>query len=224
MIKALALKELREIAGIAAAALLANLVLAAALMGMQPFVRLLKFPQGVPFVNPDIRAALSFVAVPLALALGFRQSAWEAQAGTYQFLLHRPIGRSTLFLTKLATGIAAFLVCTALPVLLYAWWAATPGHHPSPFAWSMTWPAWQLCIVLPLLYLGAFLSGLRPARWYGTRLLPLVAAAGFVVLLFYGPPILRVELPWTTVLPAALVVGALLISSICYVARVRDYS
>ena len=226
MIKALALKELREIAGIAAVALLANLVLAAALMGMQPFARLLKsgFTHGIPFVNPDIRPVLSFVAVPLALALGFRQSAWEAGQGTYQFLLHRPIGRSTVYLMKLATGIGAFLACTAVPILLCAWWAATSGHHPSPFSWSMTSPAWQLCMVLPLLYLGAFLSGLRPARWYGTRLLPLVAATGFVVLLLYGPQTLRVEFPWTTVLPVALVLEALLISSICYVARMRDYS
>jgi hypothetical protein len=226
MIRALALKELREIAGIAAAALLANLVLAAALMGMQPFARLLKsgLTHGIPFVNPDIRPVLSFVAVPLALALGFRQSTWEAAQGTYQFLLHRPILRDAVFLTKLATGVATFLACTALPILLYAWWAATPGHHPSPFAWSMTWPAWQLCVVLPLLYLGAFLSGLRPGLWYGTRLLPLVATVGFAVLLFFGPQVLRVEFPWTTVLPIAVALEALLILSICFVARARDYS
>src|SRR5262249_50192069 len=122
MIRALALKELREIAGIAAVALLANLVLAAALMGMQPFARLLKssFSQAVPFVDPDIRPLLSFVAVPLALALGFRQSAWEAGQGTYQFLLHRPIRRDAIFLTKLAAGLATFVACTALPILLYA--------------------------------------------------------------------------------------------------------
>jgi hypothetical protein len=218
------LKELREIAGIAAAALLANLVLAAALMGMPPFARLLKLGRGVPFVDPDVRAPLSFVAAPLALALGFRQSAWEAGQGTYQFLLHRPMGRRAIFLTKLATGAGIFLACTAVPILLFTWWAATPGHHPSPFAWSMTSPAWQLCVVLPLLYFGAFLSGLRPARWYGTRLLPLLAAAGFVVLLLYGPQTLRVEMPWTTVLPTVIVLDALLISSICYVAQVRDYS
>jgi hypothetical protein len=226
MTRALALKELREVAGIAAAALLANLVLAAALMHMQPFARLLKssFAHGVPFVDPDVRATLSFVAVPLALALGFRQSAWEAQTGTYLYLLHRPVRRSAIFLTKLTTGLLVFLVCTAVPILLCAWWAATPGHHPSPFAWSMTGPAWQLCIILPLLYLGAFLSGLRPARWYGTRLLPLAAAVGFVVLLLYGPQMLRVELPWAIVLPAVIVLDALLISGICYVARERDYS
>jgi hypothetical protein len=32
-----------------------------------------------------------------------------------------------------------------------------------------------LLFFIPLLYMGAFLSGLRPARWYGTRFLPVVA-------------------------------------------------
>ena len=40
----------------------------------------------------------------------------------------------------------------------------------------MTAWAWQLWLCMPLVYLGAFLSGIRPARWFGTRLMPLVAA------------------------------------------------
>ena len=36
---------------------------------------------------------------------------------------------------------------------------------------------------MPLLYFGAFLSGIRPARWFGTRLLPLVAAGALAMLL-----------------------------------------
>jgi hypothetical protein len=46
----------------------------------------------------------------------------------------------------------------------------------------MTVAGWQLWSAMPLVYLGAFLSGIRPGRWFGTRLIPLVAA-GFWVLL-----------------------------------------
>src|SRR5262249_40137768 len=122
------------------------------------------------------------------------------------------------FLTKLATGVGVFVCCAAVPVALYGAWAAVPGHHPGPFEWSMTGPAWQTVFLMPLLYLGAFLSGLRPARWFGTRLLPRVAGLGLRILV--------VNLPWrwaATVLLAALLYG-LLVANVCYVARARDYA
>jgi hypothetical protein len=39
----------------------------------------------------------------------------------------------------------------------------------------MTLPTWQALIAVTMLYLAAFLCGLRPSRWFGSRLLPLVA-------------------------------------------------
>ena len=113
----------------------------------------------------------------LAIALGLKQSAWEVGEGTYYFLLHRPATRRFIFGTKLAVGAGFVLIVGGLLVLLYAMWAATPGNVATPFYWSMTGPRWQLWLCMPLLYLGAFLSGIRPARWFGTRLMPLVAAA-----------------------------------------------
>ena len=41
----------------------------------------------------------------LALALGFRQSAWEPHQGTALYLLHLPLSRCTIILTKLIAGI-----------------------------------------------------------------------------------------------------------------------
>ena len=35
----------------------------------------------------------------------------------------------------------------------------------------MTGPAFQVWLLMPLAYLGAFASGIRPARWFGSRLL-----------------------------------------------------
>ena len=55
--------------------------------------------------------------------------------------------------------------------------AAAPRTHPGPFEWSMTESALRLWLILPLVYLGAFFSGLRPARWFGSRLLPLLSVA-----------------------------------------------
>jgi hypothetical protein len=219
MIKALAVKEWREVRGIAALALGCYVLLVGCMIGQEPFVRFL--PSGrysVPFIGTEFVVYFSFISILFTLALGFRQSSWEAGQGTYQFLLHRPIRRDVIFLTKLATGIVIFLICGSVPILLYAWWAATPGHHPSPFEWSMTTPSWQAYFLMPLVYLGAFMSGLRPARWFGTRLLPLAACGLIVMALMF--------LPWWWLLafPLALICYLVLTANICYVARMRDYS
>jgi hypothetical protein len=218
--KALALKELRDVSGIAAVALVAYLALVLSLMGVKVFGWVPEMPQGteeVPFTGGSFTVFFILVSVVLATALGYRQSAWELSQGTFLLLLHRPVSRSAIFLTKLAVGAGVFLGCASVPILLYAWWSAVPGHHPGPFAWSMTEGAWRLTLLIPLLYFGAFLSGLRPARWFGTRLLPLIAALVFLVLLCN----LRW---WSRSLGLAAVLYGLQVSNVCYVARVRDYA
>jgi hypothetical protein len=218
--KALVCKELREVFGITAAALGGYLVLVASLMGAKVFDWVPGIPRGaerVPFVDGGFTTFFTFVSVLFAITLGFRQSAWESSHGTYLFLLHRPVFRSAVFLTKMATGIGAFLLCAGLPIVVYSAWVAMPRHHPGPFAWSMSEPAWQMALLMPLLYLGAFLSGLRPARWFGTRLLPLVASVVFVLLLVW--------LPWWRVgFPLTVLLCGLLVANVCSVARMRDYA
>ena len=89
----------------------------------------------VPFVEDNFLTMYLFIGVALAIALGFRQSAWEPSQGTALYLLHLPLARRTIFVTKLVTGIGLLLVCTLLPILIYATWAAMPGTHPGPFEW-----------------------------------------------------------------------------------------
>jgi hypothetical protein len=219
--KALAFKELREVWGITAVALGCYLALVVNLMGAKVFDWVPGVPQGteeVPFTGSGFSTFFTLVSVVFAGALGFRQSAVESSRGTCLFLLHRPLRREVIFLTKLAIGVGVFLLCASLSIVLYAAWAAVPGHHPSPFAWSMTGSAWRLALLMPLLYLGAFLSGLRPARWFGTRLLPLVATVAVLVLLTLVP------WWWAVSLPVAVILSGLLVANICFVARVRDYA
>ena len=147
--KALMLKELREIVAIAVLALAAYLALVMSLMGTKLFYWIPGLPQGpenIPFLSTDFQSAFAVISGVFVLALGFRQSVWESTRGTFLFLLHRPVARRQLLLTKLATGIVVFLLCGSVPILLYAWWASVPGHHPGPFFWSMTGPAWRAVV------------------------------------------------------------------------------
>jgi ABC-type transport system involved in multi-copper enzyme maturation permease subunit len=214
-------KELREVFGLTAAALGCYLALLVSLMRESGFVWVPGLPHGpedVPFVSGSFMEPFTLISILFAVALGLRQSAWESSRGTYLFLLHRPVHRETIFLTKLATGAGVLLLGSGLPVALYMAWSAMLGHHAGPFEWSMSGPAWRLVILMPLVYLGAFLSGLRPARWFGTRLLPLAAAVGLLVLVNV--------LPWWWYLsvPLAVVLYAALTANVLFVARVRDYA
>lgn len=221
MIRALVIKELRETAGIAAIALA---VYAAYLVGLMGGSHLFSFVPGfesepalVPFIHDQFEWNFGCIAAGLAIVLGFRQSAWEPYQGTSLYLLHRPVSRNAIVLAKLATGAGLLLAVTLLPILFYALWAATPGTHAGPFAWSMTVPAFEVWLMIVLLYFGAFASGIRPARWIGSRLFPLASA--FVPIVgYYALPYW-----WITGLPVLAVTSAWLIGDSLFAAHTRDY-
>jgi ABC-type transport system involved in multi-copper enzyme maturation permease subunit len=226
MVMALVRKELRETRPFAALALGLYFIYLSKLTGTwSPLLTpLLGWVPGmnveapdVPFVQDNFLTILFFIGVALAITLGFRQSAWEPSQGTALYLLHLPLTRHAIFLTKLVTGIGLLLVCTLLPILIYAMWAAMPGTHAGPFEWSMTGLAFHIWLSMPLAYLGAFASGIRPARWFGSRLLPLVSVA--------IPGIYLNLLPhwWLIAFPLLILVAAILVSDILWEAQTRDF-
>jgi ABC-type transport system involved in multi-copper enzyme maturation permease subunit len=226
MVLALVRKELRETRAFAALALVLYLIYVSNLTGKGgPLLRSLVSlvpgmsvtPSDVPFVQDNFVSMLFFIGGVLAIALGFRQSAWEPSQGTALYLLHLPLARRTIVLTKLLTGVGLLLACTLLPILIYATWAAMPGTHPGPFEWMMTGPAFRLWLLMPLVYLGAFASGIRPARWFGSRLLSLVAVA--------VPATFSYAMPhwWLIGFPLVLLVAAVLVSDILWVTETRDF-
>jgi hypothetical protein len=220
MLKTLAWKELRETAGIVAIALAFYLYFAVRAMRydlLERFALGYLERDAIPFVGGSFVSTFTWVSVALTIALGLRQSIGESVHGTWMFLLHRPTVRTRLIGTKLLVGAVVYLVVGAAAILAYAGWAATPGHHASPFQWAMTVPVWKIWITMPIVYLAAFLSGIRPARWVGTRLLPLAAAGSMAAFI----PGLR----WWPVCGLGLIVlsSIVLVSSIFYLAQSRDF-
>ncbi len=216
MLKTLIWKEVRELLPLVLLALLVQFYLVCTAIGMR-LGPLSPEPIAIPFISDSFTYWLFIVAGVVAAILGLWQTWWESSRGTFQFLLHRPAKREAMFGAKLLVGVAVWLAIAVLPVLCYALWAAAPGTHASPFEWSMTAWAWLLCAKMPLVYLGAFLSGLRPARWFGSRFFPL--AASLVVL-----AILQLA-PWPlAALLACLALEASYVLVILHVAATRDYS
>ncbi len=226
MVGALIAKELRETRALTALAVAFYFILVSGVTKIQSRVFTPLFgwipgmsvdPDTIPFVSDEFGTTYCFIGAALAIALGFRQSAWEPSQGTALYLLHLPVGRRRIFLIKLMTGIGLLFVCTLIPIVSYAAWAATPGTHASPFEWSMTGSAFRIWLILPLVYLGAFASGIRPARWFGSRLLPLLAVAFPAVFCFAIAPW------WLIGLPLLLLVMAALVSDILWEAATRDF-
>lgn len=231
--KALAFKELRECLGVSAIALAvafylvarhtgwdANLVSAlleqvVQLSGLQLYRA---SPDESPFVNAGLPGQLGLVFGLYAIALGFRQTVGESLHGAWPLLLRLPISRQRMLHVKLCSGLAVYLACAAVPILLYSLWAATPGTHASPFYWSMTVPTWIAWLSMSCLYLAAFLSGLRTARWFGSRLAPVVAALVPVMVVQQA----RWSWWWSCVM--VVFTSALLVITIQTVAEDRDFS
>lgn len=216
MTRTLALKELRETIGLVGLGLIVYAIVVLRMMGVAVLPLMSGSSWSIPFVGGDFLLNYAVVSACLAITLGLRQSAWEPVGDTYQFLLHRPISRRQVILTKLMVGLGLYLICSALPILVFAWWAATPGMHPSPFEWSMTGPAWEAWLATTVLYFGGFLSGIRPARWVGTRLVPLPAVCIPAVMLPLVPY-------WILGLVAVILLNALLTATILFVTETRDF-
>lgn len=219
MITALVWKELREIRGITLIGLAALALLVGGQTGSVyiPVPYLPRSAYAMAFVNGSFAFSFTLWTFPFAMALGFRQTVWESSQGTFLFLLHRPVARGAVFLLKLATGIVVLLACSVSAIVLVGMWYARPGNLSGPFEWSMTDTSLRLWVSLPVVYFGAFLSGLRPGRWLGTRLLPLVGML-FVALFLQAVPMW-----WPCGLILILGLAALLAANVAAAAADREY-
>jgi hypothetical protein len=218
MTSALTYKELREIAGIAALGLAILLFIALAAMGLSPLPELLEPARGgeIPFLSSEFLLQFNLTAGGLAILLGFWQAVSDFSGQAQLFLLHRPISRRRIYSVKLAVGLVVYFALAGVPILLFSLWAATPGTHASPFAWSMTLPTWTAWLAISAVYLGSFLTGLRPAAWLGTRLAPLIGACGLAILASAVP----VFISW----PLLIGLDAVLVMLILHVAQQREFA
>lgn len=227
MTNALVSKELRETAGITLLGLAVLLLVAAVNIGFNP-LSLLGLGSGgrnntIPFVSDAFAYQFGLAAFALAAVLGFRQAVADFSGDAQLVLLHLPITRQKLYLIKLLVGLSIYLLCGLVPIVLYAWWASTPGTHPSPFEWSMTGETWIAWLAMTAVYLGTFLAGIRPAAWYGTRLTPLVASLlPLVVISIFS--LLIVAFPWLLGLMFLAAFDVVLIVLILYVIQNRDFA
>lgn len=219
MTSALTLKELRESAGVATLGLAGLGLVALGAAGFSPLGSMFgggRQAGAIPFLYDSFSWQFALAAGALAIALGLKQSLGDLVGDAQLFLLHRPVSRRAVYLTKIVVGLSLYLVLAGLAIAIYAIWAASSGTHASPFAWSMTVPVWMTWLAASLVYLGALLSGIRPGAWVGTRLMPLAAACALATIAANLPPVAG--------LAVALVAGTSYVALILFVAETRDFA
>jgi hypothetical protein len=119
---------------------------------------------------------LCLIAVVFGAALGFLQIFVESRGDKRSLLLHRPIGRSRIFLAKAIAGVGLYVLALGIPFACMEIWFATPGKMPAPYHWRTGLP-WLADILSGLVYYFAgMLTAQREERWYGSRILALAAA------------------------------------------------
>jgi ABC-type transport system involved in multi-copper enzyme maturation permease subunit len=213
MLKSLWWKELRELLPLIVAAIAA-----------QGFLIVGMLQESRP--RPDtIWPMLYMIAVLFAAAAGLWQTWRESFANHYQFLLHRPLKRRTIFTAKMIFGILVVLLFVALPFLCFSIWGDNQMrvHLQDP---KLVGEAAGLCASISVLYLSAFLSGLRPGRWYGSQFLPLLAGILlYIVLQIVADFALDASsFLWVSALVAGPIIGAGFAIAILSVGRIRDFS
>lgn len=215
-------KELRECGLYAGLALLAMIHYIGAGMDLPLIPFLNSDRQGeIPFIGGrydlDREGTFVLIGVLAGVVLGLHQTVWESWRQTTLFLLHRPMPRAKIILSKILAGSLMILLITAGPLLIYSAWAAAPGTHASPFFWGMTETWWRGVEVAFVCYLGAFLAGIRPAAWLGSRTWPAISTIVMAVGLKFAPV-------WPVFIYFGLTtIAVILVALILDTARLREF-
>lgn len=181
-----------------------------------------------PFVSPGWLLWWGFLSAGFAGGLGLVMSLNESARGMWAFVLFRPISRRRFVGTKLLLGSVLSLLVVGIPAFVFLWWSSLLGNLPIPFDWSFAQPACESMGWSVVVFLGGFLSGLRPASWWWSRLWPLGATVVLGLWLWLSSfdtslPDLLVPSPlqfWIV----CVVTSALLVSSILHVVEERDFA
>ncbi|MCC6581352.1 MAG: ABC transporter permease [Phycisphaeraceae bacterium] len=125
------------------------------------------------FMSESVQLTMIYGCPAIGLMLGFLATIGDSRRDRWGFLVHRPIRRQAIFAGKAFAGLLLYVLATAIPWLCAAGWAAWPGHLAAPFLPQMLLPGVADITIGMAWFFAGMLIGIRQARWWGSRLLPL---------------------------------------------------
>ncbi len=126
-------------------------------------------PDTQPLLSPSLLSTIGCFCSIFGLVLGWLQMRAEKHPDLWAFLVHRPATRTNILCVKLAAGLFLYTLGAGLPLLGLLAFVLTPGRVVAPFAWPMTFPLIAIFLLGVIFYLAGLLTGVRQARWYGSR-------------------------------------------------------
>lgn len=126
---------------------------------------------------------LLLVLAPIfAVTLGWSQISGELKRDQWAFLIHRPITRTQIFVGKAIAGLSMYFFATVTPLLLLMLWLRVQTLVAIPFVPNDLREPLTTILAYAHFYFAGMLIAARPARWYGSRYLPLPAALAAIFL------------------------------------------
>lgn len=173
--KAIFFKELREQLKWALLGMLAVGVALAVTLRARVSPLGLSFPEDA-LVDEGFLTCLGLGSAALGLLLGFLAIFSESSPDRRSLLLHRPLQRSRIFFAKALAGLTLLGLAVGLPFALAAWVVSNVGTLEPPFRSERLRPGLGLILAGVPYYFAGVLTAARPARWYGSRALGIIAA------------------------------------------------
>lgn len=118
----------------------------------------------------------------LSVAMALLQSIPDQRNGARAYLLHRGVSADEVFWAKSLVGFGLLFVSIAIPLLASALWLSVRGVLNAPGRPYQMWGPAALSISGFLYYPVVMLIIYRPARWLGSRVLPIVVPVAVQVI------------------------------------------
>ena len=132
--------------------------------------------KGLLLDSPPLLAVTTFGCAAVGLLLGFVQILPELRRDRWASLLHRPVSRGAVFRGKVAGGLLLYALAAVPPFLFSVWLVAMPGHFGAPFVPALVLAGTADTCAGFTFYFAALAMTLPRGVWFGTRVLPLLAA------------------------------------------------
>lgn len=174
--------------------------------------------QGNWMLDDDFVYPFLMISLVLAAIMGLIQSLSEDVQGTWRYVLALPGGWRRILTLKIGVGAAVWL-CWGVVSTAICGLGVLVNAGPAGESWfRLADPLLRILVCVPVVYCGAFLTGLRRANWFFSRLAPGIGVMLCWFILPYLPQ-------WWIVAPLVTAgFAALLISVMFHEAAHRDFA
>lgn len=122
------------------------------------------------------------VCIILAFVLAIIQFWIPGITGTWSFTIHHPVKKTSILWSKCIIAVSCILISQGtIWVILFLY--SKSGIFPLPPRTRVLAEGFAIIITCIYVYWAAALAGINPAKWYTTKIFPLLQAVLFIVIL-----------------------------------------